>query len=277
MPAPPELVALQGFLSGALRGQEEIASTPEVATRAREFVAGNDRVPPEEQADIYRSQFWLRHHEALAEDYPGLIKLIGADTFEALARAYLEAHPPRTPSLRDLAADLQAFAARWDGFPEDLRAPALELLRYEQALLDLFDAAEPPPLDPRKLQGMPEDAWETARIVVSPLLMRLRFDHPVHRYLIEARDSEDASPAPPPREPVLLALYRQDFVTRFEDLDPAAFALLDALAEGQPLVAACDKVAASLPAAEAEALGPKVGEWFQRWTMLRWIVDVIPA
>jgi hypothetical protein len=33
-------------------------------------------------------------------------------------------------------------------------------------------------------------------------------------------------------------------------------------------------VAAALPPEAAEALGAKVGPWFQVWTAKRWIVDV---
>lgn len=276
MRAPPELHELQGFLASALRREEEIADDASVSATARKYVAGNDRVPPEEQADIYRRQFWLRHHEALSQDYQGFIKLVGDEVFDALLHAYLNAYPPRTPSLRDLGAALVPFAERWDGFPAELRGPALDLLRYEHAFIDLFDGAEPPPLDPQKLASLPEDAWERARIVLHPLLARLRLEYPVHRYRLAVFFGESDTPPPPPeRAPVCLALYRRDFGIHFEELEPTAFALLEALAAGEPLVSACDRLAATLDEAAAEALQNDVGTWFQRWTALRWIVDVV--
>jgi len=275
--APAELAALQGFLAVALRGEEPIAGDAELAEATRAHVAGNDRLTPAEQADLYRVQFWLRHHECLADDYPGLRALAGEDAFDALVRAYLVAYPPHTPSLRDLGADFVTFADGWPGFPADRRAAALEMVRYEHAFIDLFDGAEPPPLDPLKLQGIPEDAWDRARIVLSPLLARLHLEYESHLYRFAAAEAgPDADPPPfPARRAVPLVLYRRDLFIRYDEVDPEALALLDALAAGEPLVAACDRVAATLDTAAAEALGAKVGPWFQQWTERRWIVDVV--
>jgi hypothetical protein len=271
--APPELVELQGFLAGALRREEDIEADAAVAAAARVHVAGNDRVPPEEQVDIYRRQFWLRHHEALEQDYPGLRRLVGEEAFDALVHAYLTAHPPRTPSLRELGADIVAFAEGWGGFPEGLRAPAIELLRYEHAFIDLFDGAALPALDAGKIASLPEDAWERARVVIHPHLARFRFEHAVHRYRLAALSDEGDPPAPA-RQPVCLVLYRRDLEICFDEVDPAALALLDALAAGDPLVPACDRVAAALDPAQAEAMSSQVGAWFQRWAALGWIIDV---
>jgi hypothetical protein len=278
--APPvALAGLQRFLAAALRGETPIPEDAALAEAAREHVAGNDRLAPAEQADIYRGQFWMRHFDALAEDYPGLRALVGEAVFEAFVHAYLVAHPPCTPSLRDLGADIVSFSERWDGFPPEGRGAALEMLRYEQCFIDLFDCAEPPPLDAAKLQALPEEAWASARIVLHPFLGRLRLEHPMHLYRLAAVAAAaaggDSHPPPPPaRSPVSLVLYRRDLTIQYDEVEPEALALLDALAAGEPLAAACDRVAATLAPAAAEALGAKVGPWFQAWTAKRWIVDV---
>jgi hypothetical protein len=274
---PAALAALQAFLAEALRGETPIPEDAALAEAARAHVAGNDRLTPAEQADIYRGQFWMRHFDALAEDYPGLRALAGEAVFEALVHAYLGAHPPRTPSLRDLGADLVPFAEGWAGFDPGRRDAALEMLRYEQCFIDLFDGAEPPPLDAAKLQALSEDAWTRARVVLHPLLGRLRLQHPMHLYRLAAVAAAEAggdSPPFPARSPVSLVLYRRDRIIQYDEVEPEALALLDALAAGEPLAAACDRVAASLSPDAAEALGAKVGPWFQAWTAKRWIVDV---
>ncbi len=270
---PADLAELQLFLAGVLRREEPIAADPSLAGATRAHVAGNDRLTPAEQADLYREQFWIRHVESLTQDYPGLRALLGEEVFDALLHAYLAAHPPRTPSLRDLGADLAPFAERWDGFPAGRRSIALEMIRYEQAFIELFDGPEPPPLDAGKLQSLPDDAWERARIVLHPLLARLRLEHPLHLYRLAATGSDDPPPFPA-AAPVDLVLYRHDNVVRYDEVEPEALALLDALAAGETLVAACDRVAATLDPARADALGGKVGPWFQRWTANRWIIDV---
>lgn len=276
MSAPPELVALQDFLANAFRREAPIADDAAVAATARVHVAGNDRLSPVQQADIYREQFWLRHFEALADDYPGLARLIGADAFDAFVTAYLNACPPRHPSLRDLGDRIVGFAESWAGFPAGRREAALDMVRYENAMIDVFDGPEPPALDARKLASMPEDAWDRARVVLSPLLVRMRLAHAVHTWRVAARAAGEEDELPPPEaKAVHVALFRRDFVVSYEELDPAAFALLEALAAGEPLPRACERAACDLDEAAAAELGVKVGAWFQQWAAWRWIVDVI--
>lgn len=278
MPAPPELVELQRFLAGALRRERPIAGDDAITAAAAVHVAGSDRLSPAEQADLYREQFWLRHEGSLAEDYVGLAALVGDEVFHAFLHAYLEACPPRHFSLRDLGDRVVGFAEGWSGFPPDVREAALAMLRYESAIVDVFDAADPPPLDAQKLAELGEDDWDRARLVLSPLLHLFALRWPLHTFRIAAKAAAEAGEAPPPfPEPreVHLALFRQDLVVSYDELAPQAFALLRALAAGDPLPRACDVVAAELDEAAAEALGAEVGPWFQQWTAGRWIVDVL--
>jgi len=273
-----ELAELQSFLGSAFRRQRPLAEDAEVAKAAGVYVAGNDRLTPAEQADIYRQQFWLRHFDSLAEDYPGLSALLGGDAFDDFVTAFLVASPPRRPSLRDLGEGIVGFAEGYAGFAPEKRAAALEMVRYENAIVDVFDAADPAPLDPAKIAALPEDAWERARIVLHPQLVRMRLEHPVHTFRIDAKAAADAAeeaPAFPAPRPVRLALFRRELMVSYEELPAEAFDLLEALAQGEPLVPACNRLAAQLGEAEAEALGGKIGPWFQQWTSWRWIVDVV--
>jgi Putative DNA-binding domain len=279
VPAPLDsrggLDGLMEFLGDAFRRPHPVLDDADLSARSAEHVSGNDRLSPAEQVDIYRRQYFLRHVDSLADDYPGLAHVLGEDEFDAFCRAYLAACPPRRFSLRDLGDRILAFAEGY-AFPEDRSALAIEMLRYEHAFIDLFDGAEPPPLDAQKLASVPEDAWDRARLVVHPLLVRMAVRYPVHRIRLAAK-AGDAPPltAPPDPEPANLVLFRgADGMIRFDELDGAAFALLAELARGEPLVPAFERVASALDPAAAEALGPKVGVWFQEWTALRWIVDV---
>jgi hypothetical protein len=289
--APPELAELQTFLSSALRREQPIADDAALAIAVRAHVAGNDRLSPAEQADLYREQFWARHFESLTEDYIGLRALLGREAFEAFLTAYLTACPPRHPSLRDLGDRIVDFTNEYDGFAPELRAVAREMVRYENALVEVFDAAEPPALDAAKLGALDEEAWDRARIVLNPMLVRLSLGHPVHTYRIaakaalDARESDcascepqaDTAPPPPEARPVHLALFRPDLVVSYEELTPEAFLLLEALAAGDPLTRACEKVAEPLDEEQAADLMSKVGPWFQQWTGWRWIVDIETA
>jgi hypothetical protein len=271
---PEPLSDLMSFLAGAFRREAPIHGDASIAGPCAARVAGNDRLSPAEQADIYRRQFWLRHLDSLREDYPGLMRVLGDDAFDAFCTAYLTACPPRSPSMRDLGADIVAFAERYPAFPGELRAPALEMVRYENSFVDLFDGEEPPPLEARVLQEMAPEAWETARIKVHPLLVRHRFTFPVHRIRLAAKNGEEAAVEPSP-SPIHLAIYRgKDLRILFEELEPLAFELLSALAGGEALVPACGRIAEGAGEAEGSELQAKVGAWFQQWAAAGWIVGV---
>lgn len=285
MPAPPELDRVMAFLGEAFRLPAQLTGDAPAEQRCAEHVSGNSRLSPAEQVDIYRRQFWMRHIDSLTDDYPGMRLLLGEERFEAFCQAYLLAHPPRHPSLRDLGADIVPFAVAFPDFPEAVKAALLEMVRYENALVDVFDGPDVPPLDPQKLAALPEDAWERARIVLHPLVHLFRVEYPVHRLRLLARRADAASTAegatsavtlaaPPEKAPTSLVLFRQGTMIRFEEIEPLAFDLLAALGQGEPLVGACERISAALAPAEAEALSAQVGSWFQQWTKLSWIVDV---
>lgn len=273
MPAP--LDPVMAFLGPAFREVEALAGNAQMAAACAEHVTGNSRLTPAEQVDIYRRQYWLRHIDALAEDYPGVRYLLGEAGFDAFLRAYLLAHPPRHKSLRDLGCDIVSFGSSY-AFPEAIAAVTREMLAYEHAFIDLFDGKEPPPLDPQKLTAMPEEAWESARLVIHPLLVRRHLRYGVHRIRLDAKaEGADTLDAPPAEAPANIVLYRDDHRIRFEELDAPAFALLDALARGEALGPACEQIAAGLDAEAGERFGAQVGQWFQEWTARRWIVDVL--
>lgn len=275
-PTPPAaLVLVQTFLLRSFQRYEAVADDPALAEEARVHVTGNDRLTPAEQVDIYRRQFWLRHDDVLREDFPCLLRVLGEDGWDRFVRDYLAAHPPHHKNLRYLAADASRFAASWLGFPERLAPLCREIITYELAFLDVFDGADPRPLDAAVLAGLSEDAWARATFELNPVVKRLAFAHPVHRFRLEVRNAEgDAPVALPAPAPTKIALFRKDLVVHFEELGDDAFALLEGLARGQTLIEACAALAAGKSEAETQALVPEIGAWFRRWSEWGFIADV---
>ena len=275
MPAPrePSLEDMQAFLAGAFQRAVPIGDDAALAEACGRHVSGNDRLTPAEQVDIYRRQFWLRHLDSIAEDHPGLAYVLGDEVFETFCRAYLVAHPPHTPSLRDLTAKVADFAAGWDGFPADKRDLAVDMARYEVALVDVFDGPHVAPLAAEKLASVPEDAWDRARIVLHPGLARLRLRYPVQRVRYAIRDGQ--RPELPEAARVQVVVFRPELTIQYEELEPMAFDVLEALAAGEPLAPAVARVAAAAGGAAEAELEQKVGKWFERWASLGWIVDVV--
>src|SRR5437868_1546842 len=59
--------------------------------------------------NIYRQSYFLRLLECLRAEFPSLAAAMGAELFDALSAAYLEAYPSQSPSLSQLGARLPQF------------------------------------------------------------------------------------------------------------------------------------------------------------------------
>jgi hypothetical protein len=271
--AASQLDRVQAFLKDAFQLSTPIVDDAPLATRVAEHVTGNDRLSPAEQADLYRRQFFLRHVEALLEDHPGIAHYLGEDGFEAFACAYLAKHPPKTPSLRDLGADVADFAATWEGLPEHLRPVCVDMARYELCIVELFDAENVPPPDAAQLAAVPQEAWLTRPLVLTPLLRLLEFRHPVPELRVAIKLGECAAEPPAP-EPAYHGVFRRDDRIAFERLPAEAFALLRLLAGGAPLAGACEDLSRTLTDEAAARVESEVGDWFQRWASWGWILGV---
>jgi hypothetical protein len=271
-----DLAQVQEFVARAVQKRGDLAGHADVAAATPAVVAGNDRLSPVEQLDIYREQFWLRHRDVMYEDFASLAVLMGDEPFEAMVADYLEAYPPDSFTLRDLGARLGEMLASDPKFAAD---PLLaELARLEWAFVDAFDAKDAPPLDPSSLAAAGEDDWPRARVELHPSVQRVPLRFASHEYRATSRrfrsGEADVKPERPEAREVPLVVYRGPEKLHYIDLEPAAFALLDALAQGTPLEAACEAAALAAGIDDATALEPHVGGWFQHWTSLGWISAV---
>jgi hypothetical protein len=241
------LAAQQRALAALLQRGSSIADDAEASALA----TGNARLSAGAQVEIYREQFFLRHVDALREDFGSVAHLLGPEAFEALARAYLAAHPPCSFSLRDLGAALPAFLT-------DPRTR--DLARVDWAFVEAFDAPSLPPLAASDLGSLPEAAWPALRLALQPAVTLLSLAYPAHDYRAAARHGG----APPPLVPraCFVAIYRGLTALHSLELAPAAYAILDHLASGMPLGEACERASRTSPSDIAADLAA----WFQQWT-----------
>lgn len=264
-----DLARSQAALAEIMRRATTLVDDAGATDIATEIAAGNERLSPVEQVDIYREQFFLRHIDALRDDFRSIEHLLGDEAFEELARAYLAAHPPTSFTLRDLGHAMEAFVARTAPWSSD--PLVADLARTEWAFVEAFDAPSAPPLDPASLARIPEDAWPAVRIALQPAMQRLALGHAAHDYRLAVK--KDEHPERPEPAPWFVVVYRGPEALQFIDVEPEAFALLEELARGTPLGEACERVATSQGAAP-EALEAKLGGWFQDWTRFGWISRV---
>lgn len=270
--APSEpLDELQRSVARFVRSRRTLRALPEALDFANAAVAQQARLSPVEQLEIYRQQFWLRHTAALLEDFPGVAGIVGQRDWERLCEEYLEREVLEGFDLAELGRAFPEHVASRSWL--EARELSADMARLEWAYVVAFGAEDMAPLSPAKIAQVPDEAWETVKLVLSPSLTLLKVTYPVvalRRRLLEADHDPVALPEP---EPSLLAVYRRDLSTRVEALEAPAFALLEALSAGAALLEALERVAA-LTRTPLEALGNKLEGWFSAWAKNGMIVDL---
>jgi hypothetical protein len=263
------LAATQRFMADALQRVSTLAEDPQAVREAERIAAGNERLSPVEQVDVYREQFWLRHVDVLRDDFAAIERALGEVAFEALARAYLRARPSDSFTLRDLGTGMAEFLAAHAPWSAD---PFLaEVARVEWAFVEAFDGPDAPPFDPTTIEGRAEDAWPSARIVLHPSLQRLALAYPAHDYRIAARKGEVARPDARVCHAVV---YRGPELLHCLEIGADAATMLDELSAGKPLGEACEG-AALRSGTDLATFEGKLAGWFAEWTALGWIRAVV--
>jgi hypothetical protein len=263
-----ELAPLQAVLADLIRRPSPLAGS-DAEEAAGAIAAGNERLSPVEQVDVYREQFFLRHVGCLREDFASIERLLGEDAFEALATAYLAAHPPTSYDLADLGHAFARFVAETAPYAED---PLLaDLARVEWAFVEAFDGPDAPALDLAVVAAVPEAAWPRAHLALHPSARLLALAYPSADYRVAAR-TDEAPPRPEPRATNVVVFRGQERL-QFLEIEPTAFALLSELSRGVPLGEACERASAA-SFASASDFEAALGGWFSLWTQLGWIVRV---
>lgn len=149
---------LQAFL---LRDERDI----------EQHVIGTARVTATTRLGIYGDAYRVRLTEALASNYPALVKLLGEQDFAALAAAYIQTHVSRWPSIRHYGADLAQFLTTAEHYRDV--AVLAELASWEWAMTEVFDAADEDALEVAALTSVPPKDWDGLRFDFHPAMRRL--------------------------------------------------------------------------------------------------------
>jgi hypothetical protein len=211
-----------------------------------------------ERIEIYQGMYLLRMAEALESDYPALAHFLGEKRWTALVRDYVEAHPSRSHTLNVLGAALPAYLKEAPGLRH--RGFCHDLARLEMAVVEAFDAEESGRLSSADLDGVPADAWETARLVPCAALRLVELGWNANAWLDSTKDDRHDHPRPR-REAARLVIFRRHFAVYRRELSLPAFRLLSDLVGGFT-------VGASLGAALARRASPgadALGRWFRDW------------
>jgi hypothetical protein len=250
---------------------------------AASFIAPNSRLSSFERLEIYNRQYWFRVLGALAEDFPALRSVIGSRAFDAMSVAYLNAHPNRSFTLRNLGSQLSGWLLANPHFAGRRASLAVDVARIEWAFIEVFDAAEREPLTLEQIATLDG----ASPLALQPHLQLVELAYPVDDLVLNLHKQEkrqtteaglqhgtdDHAPAKLPalrRKLTWLAAHRVDYSVYYLRLKRGEFHTLRAIRDGQPLAEAIEAgvITARVPTARRPQL---VRQWFTAWAELGWI------
>ena len=221
---------------------------------------GEGGVSPPLGLDVYRHAYSARLISALRDNYTVLHRVMGDDSFDALALRYLEAHPSRAPSIRWFGHALAEFMATDDELPHPC---FVDFARMDWALRAAFDAQDAPALRAEHLAGLqPEQTFSLHPSVhLVPLAWAIEAAWRGVRQAITEESDDPEMPEPEPQDHVLL-VWREALEVRWRSLDALEAALLQALQAGASFAGLAEIAAAHV---DAEAAPAALVQALQTW------------
>jgi hypothetical protein len=259
------------------------ASCPSVTDEAAAFIRPNDRLTSFERLEIYNRQYWFRLFSSFEEDFPGLKSVVGSRKFEALMRAYLEAHPSRFFTLRNLGSSLIEWLKQNPQYTKPYTDSAIAMAALEWAHIEAFDNDSRAPLTADEIAALNAES----HIALQPYLRLLAAPCAVDDALLAVRDSGHDSGAQasnavgihlvrrtrsrrPAKEQIYLAIHRHDDTVYYKRLSREGFLLLEALDRGASLGEAIETAFRESTAPESEHPAI-IQSAFHHWMQMSWL------
>lgn len=239
------LAALQERFASALRDNAEAVP---------QGVTSHNAARPAKRFHVYRNNVHASLIGVVRARFPVVERLVGEEFFRAMARIFVEAHPPRSPALFEYGGDFIPFL---EGFEPVQELPWLpDVARLEWLRNLAYHAPDAEPLAPSALAAVAVEDLSGLRLALHPSAQLFASDYPaVSIWEANAQEGEVA----PLREglgaedALILRPHLEVLALR---LGPGGHAFAGALGAAAPLAEAADIAARaddafSLP----EALG----------------------
>ncbi len=207
-------------------------------------IVGTARVPTEVRLAIYGDAYRARLTEALQNNYPMLVRLLGDRQFGDLAQLYIDQHPSMHFSVRWFGHELGSVLAATDPYRGQ---PVLaELASWEWNMALAFDAADASPLRAATLAKHPPETWAGLSFSLQPSvrLLSLATNAPL---VWRALSHEETPPAGAREEtPREWLLWRRGLDTLYRSLSATEARALHAARAGESFATICEAVASEI-------------------------------
>lgn len=215
---------------------------------ADERLAGavrGDGVEPAARLRLYGNHVMTSLGEALGATFPVVRRLVGADFFAGMTRAFIRRHPPTSPCLFEYGEELPGFIAS--------HAPAASLpyladvARLEWAMNHAYYGEVEPALDAGSLTALAPKRLAAIRFRLQPGCRVVRSEWPIDSIWRANQSDGDGSGVVLSAGARTVLVWRQGDDAVFRRLDPAVAAFIVALAKGVTLAGAAEQAIASAP------------------------------
>jgi hypothetical protein len=190
-----------------------------------------------ERLDIYTRSYHARLLQCFQAMFPALLHALGADLFNHFALDYLQAHPPSSYTLDQLAdgfsqhltetrPDADAPPDKRESWPDFI----IDLATLEWEFLKVYDG---PGVEGLRLtcgqdiRAMSDEPILDAQLRLVPCLRLFAFSYPVRDYLLAARRAE--MPELPAPSENFVAMTRLNYRVVMYDLTSTEYKILQAL------------------------------------------------
>ncbi|MFC5698773.1 DUF2063 domain-containing protein [Pseudomonas sp. GCM10022186] len=189
---------------------------------------------PARRFAVYRNNVLASLIAALADTFPVVRQLVGADFFQAMARLHVQATPPRSPLLVFYGEDFPDFIA---GFPPAAGLPYLaDLARLELLRVRAYHAADLPPLDNARLAGVLGDPelLPGMRLQLHPSVAAISSDYAIASLWAAHQELLEIGSVSPSRPECALVL-RNALEVEVSRVGPGVVAFIQGLGAAVPL------------------------------------------
>lgn len=199
-------------------------------------IVGNEKLSPIDRLDIYANMYFFRIRDALKEDFPKVLEIVGEENFHNLVTGYLLKYPSKHWSLRYVG---QHFANYLKAKRISSRSSFLsDLAKFEWALIDVFDGLQVKALSREELLALGEKKIQKQKLKSIPSLSVIKSLWPLDEIFSDSTETKNIQP----RKYQYFLIWRQGLKVLYRKSDGLELKFLNLLSQGTSIANLCHQI-----------------------------------